>query len=150
MAPVVKRSERRRGGAPERRSIDGTPVRVATRRRRVQGDGVIKSASIARLHATFRACLAPLARRCRALARPTLGLPEGMVLVGTVYNCCTPHTRVSHTHQPTPARAAGSTDHGGTMHARLSLHVPLPRWLPPTQRGHPSRALQRLSKRWGA
>jgi len=148
MAPVVKRSERRRGGAPERRSIDGTPVRVATRRRRVQGDGVIKSASIARLHATFRACLAPLARRCRALARHTLTLHEGMFLVGTVYNFCTPHTSLSHTQQTTPAMAAGITDHCWTMHELLSFHVPLPRWVPPKQRGRPSRAFQRLIKRW--
>jgi len=84
IAQVVKRSERRRVGATERRMIDGTPARVETLRRRSQGDGVINTASIERLNATFRACLAPLARRCRALARHTLTLHEGMFLVGTV------------------------------------------------------------------
>ena len=84
IAQVVKRSERRRVVATERRIIDGTPARVETLRRRSQGDGVINTASIERLNATFRACLAPLARRCRALARHTLTLHEGMFLVGTV------------------------------------------------------------------
>jgi len=84
IAQVVKRSERRRVVATERRMIDGTPARVETLRRRSQGDGVINTASIERLNATFRACLAPLARRCRALARHTLTLHEGMFLVGTV------------------------------------------------------------------
>ncbi len=148
LAQVVKRYERRRVVATDRRIIDGTPARVETLRRRSQGDGVINTASIQRLNATFRACLAPLARRCRALARHTLTLHEGMFLVGTVYNFCTPHTSLSHTQQTTPAMAAGITDHGWTMHELLSFHVPLPRWVPPKQRGRPSRAFQRLIKRW--
>src|SRR6266699_1453152 len=74
MAQVVKRDERRRVVATERRMIDGTPARVETLRRRSQGDGVINTAYIERLNATFRECLAPLARRCRALARHTLTL----------------------------------------------------------------------------
>ncbi len=148
IAQVVKRYERRRVVATERRIIDGTPARVETLRHRSQGDGVINTAYIERLNATFRACLAPLARRCRALARHTLTLHEGMFLVGTVYNFCTPHTSLSHTQQTTPAMAAGITDHCWTMHELLAFHVPLPRWVPPTQRGRPSRAFQRLIKRW--
>ena len=148
IAQVVKRDARRRVVATERRILDGTPARVETLRRRAQGDGVIHTASMERLHATCRECLAPLARRCRALARPTLTLPEGMCLVGTVSNFGTPHTSLSHTQQPTPAMAAGITDHGWTMHALLSFPVPLPRWVPPKQRGRPSRALQRPIKRW--
>jgi len=148
IAQVVKRYERRRVVATERRIIDGTPARVETLRRRSQGDGVINTASIERLNATFRECLAPLARRCRALARHTLTLHEGMFLVGTVSNFCTPHTSLSHTQQTTPAMAAGITDHCWTMHELLSCHVPLPRWVPPKQRGRPSRAFQRLIKRW--
>jgi transposase-like protein len=84
IAPVVKRYERRRVGATERRIGDGPPARVETLRRRSQGDGVINTADIERLHAPFRERLAPLARRCRALARHTLTLHEGMFLVGTV------------------------------------------------------------------
>jgi len=48
----------------------------------------------------------------------------------------------------TPAMAAGITDHGWTMHALLSLQVPLPHWAPPKRRGRPSRTLQRLIERW--
>jgi transposase-like protein len=150
IAQGVKRYERRRVVATDRRIIDGTPARVETLRRRSQGDGVINTAYMERLNATFRECLAPLARRCRALARHILTLHEGMFLVGTVYNFCTPHTSLSHTLQTTPAMAAGITDHGWTMHELLSFHVPLPRWVPPKQRGRPSRALQRLIKRWGS
>jgi transposase-like protein len=150
MAQVVKRYERRRVVATDRRLIAGTPARVETLRRRAQGDGVSNTASMERLHATFRECLAPRARRCRALARPLLTWHEGMFLVGTVSHLCTPQTSWSHTPQTTPAMAAGITDHGWTMHALLSFPVPLPRWVPPTQRGRPSRAVQRLITRWWA
>jgi len=84
IAQVGKRYERRRVVATERRLVDGTPARVETLRRRSQGAGVINTAYIERRNATFRARLAPLARRCRALARQTLPLHEGMFVVGTV------------------------------------------------------------------
>jgi hypothetical protein len=84
IAQVVKRYERQRVGATDRRIVEGTLARVETRRRRSPGDGVSKTAYRERLNATFRERLAPLARRCRALARHTLTLHEGMCLVGTV------------------------------------------------------------------
>src|SRR4029450_6320742 len=65
IAQGVKRYERRRVVETDRRIVDGTPARVETLRRRSQGDGVIKTAYIERLNATFRERLAPLARRCR-------------------------------------------------------------------------------------
>ena len=113
-----------------------------------QGDGVINTAYIERLNATFRERLAPLARRCRALARQIMTLYEGMFVVGTVYNFCTPHASLSQAQKTTPAMAAGITDHCWTLHELLSFHVPLPRWAPPKRRGRPSRALQRLIERW--
>ena len=91
IAQVVKRYERRRVVDTERRILDGTPARVETLRRRSHGDGVINTAYMERLNATFRERLAPLARRSRALARHTLTLQHGMYLIGTVYNFCTPH-----------------------------------------------------------
>jgi transposase-like protein/IS1 family transposase len=148
IAQVVKRYERRRVVETERRIVDGTPARVETLRRRSQGGGVINTAYIERLNATFRERLAPLARRCRALARHTVTLHEGMFVVGTVYNFCTPHESLSHTQQTTPAMAAGITDHCWTIHELLSFHVPLSRWAPPKRRGRPSRTLQRLIERW--
>jgi transposase-like protein len=84
MAPVVKRYERRRVVETERRMVAGTPARVETLRGRSQGGGVINTADIERLNATCRERLAPLARRCRALARHTLTWHAGMVVVGTV------------------------------------------------------------------
>jgi transposase-like protein len=72
IAQVVKRYERRRVVETERRMVDGTPARVETLRRRSQGDGVINTAYMERLNATFRERLASLTRRGRALARRTL------------------------------------------------------------------------------
>ena len=148
IAQVVKRDERRHVVETERRMVDGTPARVETLRCRSQGDGVINTADIERLNATFRARLAPLARRCRALARHTLTWHAGMFLVGTVDNWCTPHESLSHVQKTTPAMAAGITDHCWTMHELLSFHVPLSRWSPPKHRGRPSHALKRLIERW--
>ena len=148
IAQVVKRYERRRVVETERRIVEGTPARVETLRRRSQGDGVINTAYIERLNATFREHLAPLARRCRALARHILTLHEGMFVVGTVYNFCTPHESLSHTQKMTPAMAAGITNHCWTMYELLSFHVPPSRWAPPKRRGRPSRTLQRLITRW--
>ena len=150
IAQVVKRYERRRVVDTERRIVDGTSARVEMLRRRSQGDGVINTAYIERLNATFRERLAPLARRCRGLARQTVRLHEGMFLVGTVYNFCTPHTSLGGPQKMTPAMAAGITDHCWTMRELLSFHVPLPVWVPPKRRGRPSRALQHLIERWCA
>src|SRR5499426_4035143 len=148
IAQVVKRYERRRVVDTERRLVDGTPARVETLRCRSQGGGVINTAYIERLNATFRERLAPLVRRCRALARHTRTLHEGMFVVGPVYNFCTPHVSLSHTRKTTPAMAAGITDHSWTMHELLAFPVPLSRWAPPKRRGRPSRTLQRLIERW--
>src|SRR5438105_3051584 len=92
------------------------------------------------------------------LAAHTTGMAatHGMYLVGTVYNFCTYHASLhlaAHTTgmaatNRTPAMAAGITDHCWTVRELLAFHVPPPRWTPPKQRGRPSRALQRLIRRW--
>ena len=84
LAQVVKRYAQRRVVDVERRIVEGTPARVETRRRRSHGAGVITTASIERLHATFRARLAALPRRGRARARRTVTLHHGMELSGPV------------------------------------------------------------------
>jgi transposase-like protein/IS1 family transposase len=151
IAQVVKRYERRRVVEIARRMVDGTPARVETLRRRSQGDGVIHTAYIERLNATLRERLAPLTRRCRALARHTLTLRHGMYLIGTVYNFCTPHESLCVAGgKQTPAMAAGMTDHCWTIRELLSFHVTPPRWTPPKQRGRPSRVRQRLIAQWCA
>jgi hypothetical protein len=127
----------------------GTAGRVATLLRRSQGEGVINTAYIERLNATFRERLAVLTRRGRALARRPLTLQHGMYLIGPVYNFCTPHASLGNSRGAmTPAMATGITDHCWTVRELLSFHVPPPRWTPPKQRGRRSRALQRLIARW--
>src|ERR1700704_455735 len=122
IAQVVKRYERRRVVDTERRIVDGTPARVETLRRRSQGDGVINTAYIERLNATFRARLASLTRRGRALARRTLTLQHDMYLIGTVYNFCTPHASLPPTSGgTTPAMAAGIKDPCWGVRERVSL-----------------------------
>jgi hypothetical protein len=149
IAQVVKRYERRRGVATDRRMVDGTPARVETLRRRSQGEGVIKTAYIERLNATLRERLASLTRRGRALARHTLTLQHGMYLIGTVYNFCTQHASLAHTGcGTTPAMAAGIPAHCWTVQELLSFPVPPPRWTPPKKRGRPSHTLKRLIAQW--
>jgi transposase-like protein/IS1 family transposase len=154
IAQVVKHSVQRRVVHVERRIVAGSAAQVEKLRRRSQGgDGVLNTAYIERLNATFRERLAALTRRGRALARCTATLRTGMYLIGTVYNFCTYHTSLSQTaagvRAPrTPAMAAALTDHCWTVQELLSFHVPPLRWAPPTQRGRPSRALQRLVERW--
>jgi transposase-like protein/IS1 family transposase len=149
IAQVIKRYVQRRVVDIERRIVDGTPARVETLRRRSQGDGVINTAYIERLNATFRERLASLTRRGRALARRTLTLQHGMYLIGTIYNFCTPHASLTHAGgATTPAMAAGLTDHCWTVQELLSFHVPPPCWTPPKRRGRCSGALQRLIERW--
>ena len=87
IAQVVKRYEKRRVVAVERRIVQGSAARVEQLRYRSHGDGVINTAYIERLNATFRERLASLTRRGRALARQTCTLRHGMYLIGTVSNC---------------------------------------------------------------
>jgi transposase-like protein/IS1 family transposase len=149
IAQVVKRYAQRRVVDVERRIVEGTSARVETLRRRAQGAGVINTAYIERLNATFRERLASLTRRGRALVRRTLTLQHGMYLIGTVYNFCTPHASLAHVGgKTTPAMAAGITDHCWTVQELLSFHVPPPRWTPPKQRGRRSQALQCVIARW--
>jgi transposase-like protein/IS1 family transposase len=153
IAQVVKHYVQRRVVRVERRILAGTAAQVEKLRRCSQGDGVINTAYIERLNATFRERLASLARRGRALARCSATLHSGMYVIGTVYNFCTYHTSLSHpvvgaSAPCTPAMAAAITDHRWTVHELLSFRIPLPRWTLPKRRGRRSRALQRLVERW--
>jgi len=149
IAQGVTRSVLRRVVDVERRIVDGTPARVETLRRRAPGDGVINTADIERLNATFRERLASLTRRGRAWARQTLTLQHGMSLIGTVSHFWTPHASLaSGGARTTPAMAAGITDHLWTIRERLAFQVPPPRWTPLVRRGRRSQALQRVIARW--
>jgi hypothetical protein len=107
---------------------------------------VINTAYIERLNATFRAHLAPLTRRGRAITRTDAMLSAGMWLVGTTYNFCWTHDSLRQLaapgamrkwHQRTPAMTAGLTDHCWTLDELLRFQIPLPRWAPPKRRGRP-------------
>jgi hypothetical protein len=84
----------------------------------------INTAYIERLNATFRASLAPLVRRGRAIAHTEAALTAGMWLVGCTYNFCWLHESLRQRapvgapwkwQERTPAMAAGLTHHRWTM-----------------------------------
>ena len=120
--------------------------------------GVINTAYIERLNATFRQRLAWLSRRSRVLAQQTTTLNAGMYIVGCFYNFCDAHKSLrirlaygSFDHrwiQRTPALAAGLTDHIWSTQELLMYRMPPPRWQPPLKCGRRSRELQALIERW--
>lgn len=102
-----------------------------------QSGGVLNTAYIERLNATFRARLAGLARRTRALLAKPETLESGMYLVGCLYNFCSCHESLrvgiyvlnSSAEQRrwvgrTPAMAAGLTDHQWSVLEWLSYALP--------------------------
>src|SRR5947209_14437148 len=86
IAQVVKQDARGHVVGVLRRIVQGTAAEVERVIRQSQGCGVINTAYIERLNATFRQRLAALVRRGRGLARQSGSLERGMYLVGTVYN----------------------------------------------------------------
>jgi hypothetical protein len=145
-AQVVKHSAKRPVVGVTRRVIHGTLAGIEAVLTATATGTVINTAYIERLNATFRAHLAPLTRRGRAIARTEAALTAGMWLVGTAYNFCWPHDSLRlrapddapHTwHQRTPAMAAGLADRPWTISELLRFQVPLPRWVPSRRRGRP-------------
>ena len=142
----------------ERRIVQGCPHMIERLRQATQSAlGVINTAYIERLNATFRQRLAPLARRTRHLAQQASTLQSGMYLVGCFYNFCDNHhslrLRLSvgeYGHrwvQRTPAMAAGLTDHQWTAAELLMFKVPPPHWQPLKQRGRRSKEMLQLIER---
>jgi transposase-like protein/IS1 family transposase len=153
---VVKRYERRRVVDVERRLKRGSWSQLTSLLDQTQGGGgVLNTAYIERLNATFRARLAVLARRTRGLARQRRRLHAGMYLVGTVYNFCAYQASLSTDaasgpSHATPAMAAGLTSHRWSMTELVEYRVPGARWQPPKRRGRRSKAMQQLIDRWAA
>ena len=146
MGQVVKSYAKRRVKGVAQRAVRGTAGAIAARLKAVGGGSQINTSYIERLNATFRACLAPLARRGRALARRQATLTAGMYTVGCAYNFCwyhyslrrpTPAGAPLKWRERTPAMAAGLADHRWTMSELLHYRVPLPAWAPPKRRGRP-------------
>ena len=84
------------------------------------GLGVINTASVERLNATFRARMPSLVRRTRSLARTLPRLEHELFWSGVVYNFCTVHTSLA----ATPAQAAGLTDHLWSIEELLRFRLP--------------------------
>lgn len=155
-AQVIKRYEARRVVAVERRVKYGDLEQVEGLRHRAHSEGVLNTAFIERLNATFRQRLTSLVRRTRALARRDRTIEAGMWLVGTLYNFCTAHESLrvrramsrARWQERTPAMAAGITDHRWSVKELLSYRVPPPRWQPPKRRGRMSQAMKLKIMEW--
>ncbi len=147
---VVKQYVGKRVVGVTRRLIQGTTATAVRLMGQTPGCLVLNTAYIERLNGTFRARLAPLARRTHHLVHRKEVLHGGMYLVGALYNFCTVHASLTlATGQPrTPAMAAGITDHCWTVGELLWHRVPSPRWSPPKQRGRRSKVMQQLIERW--
>jgi hypothetical protein len=148
---AIKQYAKRRVVAVTREVVQGTPERVQAVLVATQGkaDAVINTAYTERLNATFRAILAPLARRTRRAAHRLGTLEAAPWLAGTCDNVCTPHRSLRRPagagpvpgrrwQERTPAMAAGLTDHPWTVHELLAYAVPIaarpkrgrrPKWL---------------------
>jgi transposase-like protein len=155
-AQVIKRYEARRVVAVERRVKYGDAGQVEVLRHKAHAESVLNTAFVERLNATFRQRLTSLVRRTRALCRRNCTIEQGMWLLGTLYNFCTPHEslRVRRELVPrrwqerTPAMAAGITDHLWSVKELLSYRVPPPRWQPPKRRGRMSPEMKLKIMQW--
>jgi transposase-like protein len=144
----------------ERRIVQGAQDMVEGLIQVSQGQGVINTAFIERLNATFRQRISSLTRRTRTLAQHAETLAAGMYIVGCFYNFCDYHHSLrlklsvgSFGHRwvhRTPAIAAGLTDHQWTPAELFGFKVPPPRWQLPKQRGRPSTALLQLAQQWAS
>ena len=141
-----------------RRIFQGTQAMVKQLIQRSQGGGVINTAYIERLNATFRRRLSWLNRKSRCLAHDTELLRSGMFIVGCLYNFCDFHHSLrlpiwlsdnkKHWVQRTPAMAAALTDHQWSVSELFWFRVPPDPWTPPPTRGRRSQETQKLVDRW--
>ena len=123
-----------------------------------QEGGMINTAYIERLNATFRQRLACLFRRTRHLARRSGTLQESMYVLGCVYNFCDFHQslrlRLSVGRhgfrwvQRTPALAAGLTDHPWSLLELFSQKTPPRPWIAKGRGRLPIRLKKRM-RRYG-
>lgn len=148
---VVKRRQQRRVIAVVRRLALGTAGQLEALLSDTQGGGMLNTAYVERLNATFRERLALLVRRTRRLGRQPALLEAAVYLMGCVYNFCSTHASLtSRSGGATPAMLAGLTDHCWSVAELLWHRVPLPPWRPPKRRGRPSQREQELVQRWAS
>ena len=147
---VVKEYAGKRVVGVRRRLVQGSAATAVRLMAQTPGCLVLNTAYIERLNGTFRARLAPLARRTHLLVHRKELLQAGMYLVGALYNFCTLHAslRLASGQQQTPAMAAGLTDHCWSVQELLWHRVAPPRWQPLKQCGRRSTAMRELIARW--
>jgi hypothetical protein len=124
-----------------------------------QGGGMINTAYIVRLNATFRQRLACLIRRTRHLARYNATLQNSMYVLGCVYNFCDFHqslrVRLSVGRhgfrwvQRTPPLASGLTDYRWSLAELFTHKTPPHPWLKKQGRGRISNQFKRRMQRYG-
>jgi hypothetical protein len=149
MGRVIKQYQRRLVVGVERELAQGTAAEAERLLTQSQGGGVVNTAFIERLNATFRTRLSVLVRRTRRLGRRPALLEAAVYLIGCVYNFCSEHASLPIGGQPaTPAMHAGLTDHCWTVAELLWYRVPPPPWRPPKRRGRRSEAELELLARW--
>jgi len=144
----------------ERRIVQGAKDKVKRLIEKTQGQGVINTAFIERLNATFRQRIHSLTRRTRTLAQRAETLLAGMYIVGCFYNFCDFHHSLRlklsvgssgyRWVQRTPAIASGLTDHQWTPTELLNFKIPPALWELPKQRGRPSTANLQLAQQWAS
>ena len=132
---VVKRRQGRFFSI-ERRIVQGAEELVTNLLHASQRGGVINTAYIERLNATFRQRISCLARRTRALACTTHTVEAAMFLLGCAYNLCLAHTSLSQAAPVTPAMAAHLTDHVWSIYELLHFKPPTT-YQPVKRRGRP-------------
>ena len=151
LGQVVKRYVKRRVASVEHRVVRGTEAAIAAVLAATHSGSGINTSYIERLNATFRASLAPLVRRGRAIAHTEAVLTAGMWLVGCTYNFCWLHESLRQRapagapwkwQERTPAMATGLTNHRWTMFELLRYQVSLPPWVAPKRRGRPPKRAQ--------
>jgi transposase-like protein len=144
----------------DRRIIQGAEGMVERLIQTTQGKGVINTAFIERLNATFRQRINSLTRRTRTLAQRPETLAAGMYLVGCFYNFCDFHHSLRlklsvgsfgyRWVQRTPAIVARLTDHQWTPIELFHFKVPPSHWELSKQRGRPSTAILQLTQQWAS
>jgi transposase-like protein len=154
----VVKQRRPDGLVIQRRIVQGSQALVNHLFHLTQPGGVINTAYIERLNATFRQRLVWLTRRTRCLAQQATTLTAGMYVVGCFYNFCEVHQSLrvklwvgSRTYrwvQRTPAIATGLSDHVWSPSELFWFKLPPPPWQPPKRRGRPSKATLALIQRW--
>ena len=144
----------------ERRIVQGAKHMIERLIITTQGKGVINTAFIERLNATFRQRIHSLTRRTRSLAQRAETLVAGMYIVGCFYNFCDFHHSLRlklsvgsfgyRWVQRTPAIVSKLADHQWTPAELFHFKVPPPRWKIPQRRGRPSTAMLQLAQQWAS